>query len=1199
MTNISDNTRYLYSTYLSDVHISKVKDDGQKLTETEQKQKTAYGYSEDIGLQNKGNWITVDCTYNEDVTVEELSVDQIVKLFNSGSYGSGIPASEIKIWAEAHGVTDLVIESNAKEVLTNEHVTFTYEGKTYDMTNVSYETGNSYESITNKQVYIDCYNMGESKFKVIDVSTPQELQKAMTENPNDYIYINADLDMSGIEWESIEKFSGTIFGGNHKISNLNIKGDSNNVGFVNVLTGSIQDLTFDNITVTNNSKEAESCSGIVAGKLLNELNLDHIGDAQYYINEVHVTNSSVTGGANAGGVTGDAKGGEIKNSTVSGCTIAGDYANGGVTGHCDGTYIRTDVEARHPEAKTVQDTTINGGQWAGGVAGSADNINNNADGSYNPSYSKIHATADNITINGGYNNQPTLGAGGLLGRCGNQEYNEDYRTFEPTIGRGTNIEINNAYAKGNAVGWVCDLDENGKVIKNGINIENTKRGDIGRAGLTELENVQTYGSSFNMQDDLMYIAEFARKNNLKELPDIKGVYEDSNGTLYYLNGQRNIETNEPFIACSDYDNSIEAFKEYCGHWENRGYDSQSLHNDASGWDNYPEIIYILSQEGATNVVCKRDIEDRNDENGKKYGIEVFEEIYYQKADGSWHKLTTSMYGRSCVRDTEQTLASQGIYKDDLKLLKYEDYKAVFQGTPDNINLLTQLVEGGYYYCPEGPHFALEDMTYEEVAKEMGVLTGQPPYNSGFNDNDNTDRIVEELKPDQIYLEGVDLDPNAEQTYESVRDMLILTNFLNADTYLRTDLGAEPDDNKLARIGDLLITKDNWQEYKDLVPMYNKEQMVEKVLDKLLNTSYKLSGQDYQEYMQQPYNWVTSLINAMGGTYTGFQTGKNELSQFGSAANSFGYVSFELGETSYTIPVYANNGKIPGKEHICSKEQIDELGKYMSSTELDAVKYFWFTPLTSVNGEVQSYMFSWESGVMYGRGAAVPGMITPKDHTMFSNYDDLLKYVKSHPEEYGRNGNTTSTTNSNSNTVENDKQEKTVETVDKKTDNTVKKSVDEIAQSINDLILSYLDDAKPISSNVFLATTDVIVDDIKELSDEEESVIVKEKPEEYIPARKQIASKYGYIETKTDSCIYSSVNSDGTKINYIYNPRSKTFIPYTEPSGNNQKSKTEIIKDAILKAQIAGLSFTIGFPFICTNGEDYFTYDENKGEFVKM
>ena len=140
---------------------------------------------------------------------------------------------------------------------------------------------------------------------------------------------------------------------------------------------------------------------------------------------------------------------------------------------------------------------------------------------------------------------------------------------------------------------------------------------------------------------------------------------------------------------------------------------------------------------------------------------------------------------------------------------------------------------------------------------------------------------------------------------------------------------------------------------------------------------------------------------MSGTYKGFQTGKNELSQFGYAANSFGYVSFELDGASYTIPVYANNGKIPGKEQICTKEQIDELGKYMSAAELDAVKYFWFTPLVSVDGEVQSYMFSWESGVMYGRGAAVPGMITPKDHTMFKNYDDLLQYVKSHPELYGR------------------------------------------------------------------------------------------------------------------------------------------------------------------------------------------------------
>ena len=994
MANISDGTRYLYSAYLNSVHISKVKDDGQQLNYVEQDALNKSGYADGYD----GNWITVDCTYSEDVTVEELTVEQIVQLFNGGTYGSGIPASEIQKWAEAHGVTDLNIESEQKEVYTTEHVTFTFEGKTYDMTNVSYETANSYESITNKQVYIDAYRNGDSKIQVIDVSTPQELQKAMKEHPDDaVIYINADLDMSGVEWESVEKFSGLIFGGNHTISNLNIKGDGDAVGFVNVLTGAIQDLTFDNITVKNGSKDSKSSTGVVAGKLLTEFNLKFIGDAQSLISEVHVTNSSVTGGANAGMIVGDAAKGAIESCSVHGCTVSGDYANGGIIGHCDGTYVRGAI---------VNNIIINGGQWAGGVVGSADHINNNADNTYNPSYSRIGAHVDGVTINGGYGDQPTLGAGGLFGRCGNTEYSEDYRTFEPRIGRGTNVTINNAYASGNAVGWVCDLDKDGKVIRNGINVVGTKRGDVGRAGVTELENVQTFGSSFNMQDDLMHIAEFARKNGLKELPNIKGVYEDSNGVLYFLNGMRNGETGEPEIGCSDYDNSIEAYKEMQGHMENRGYDTVGL--SLIGWDVYPEILYILSQEGATNVVCKRDIEDKKDENGKKYGEEAFEEVYYQKADGSWHKLTTSLWGNTDVRDPKyenaKDLATKGLYGGDLKELKYEDYKLAFQGTPDNIQLLSQLVEGGHYGCPVGPHFALEDMTYEQVAAEIGVLAGQPPYNSGYNDGDDTNREVEDVKPDQLYIEGIDLDPNAKQTYETVRDMLILSNFLNADTFLYTDFGADPDDNKLARIGDLLITKDNWQEYKDLVPMYNKEQLVEKVLDKLLATSYKLAGQNFQDYAQKPYSWVTSLINAMGGTYTGFQTGKNELSQFGSGANSFGYVSFELDGTSYTIPVYANNGKIPGKEQICTKEQIDELAKYMSAGELDMVKYFWFTPLVSVDGEVQSYMFSWESNVMYGRGAATMGMITPKDHTMFSCYDDLLDYVKSNPELYGRTSN---------------------------------------------------------------------------------------------------------------------------------------------------------------------------------------------------
>ena len=160
--------------------------------------------------------------------------------------------------------------------------------------------------------------------------------------------------------------------------------------------------------------------------------------------------------------------------------------------------------------------------------------------------------------------------------------------------------------------------------------------------------------------------------------------------------------------------------------------------------------------------------------------------------------------------------------------------------------------------------------------------------------------------------------------------------------------------------------------------------------------------------------------------------------------------------------------------------------------------------------------------------------------------------------------------------------------------------EEIEQALVALVTSYLDEE--ISSEEFLENVDTVVSEIQKLEDTDEEAITEQlilsSNEDYEKLREAITARFGLIETKSGSCIYYSIN-DPTGKKYIYNPVDKTFIEYIEPAKETEMSPQEKRRDAILKAQILGLDFTIGFPFICKKGDDYYKYDESQRTFVKI
>ena len=122
-----------------------------------------------------------------------------------------------------------------------------------------------------------------------------------------------DIDLGDAEWTPIgnetHAFNGTFFGGNHKITGLNVTGDIRYAGLFGNVTGAVKNLNVDgNITVSREGDDTSFVGGIAG---LNG------GSIEYCTFKGDIKVSSNTGSVYAGGVVGSSS------MTVTGCTFEG------------------------------------------------------------------------------------------------------------------------------------------------------------------------------------------------------------------------------------------------------------------------------------------------------------------------------------------------------------------------------------------------------------------------------------------------------------------------------------------------------------------------------------------------------------------------------------------------------------------------------------------------------------------------------------------------------------------------------------------------------------------------------------------------------------------------------------------------------------------------------------------------------------
>ena len=220
-----------------------------------------------------------------------------------------------------------------------------------------------------------------------------------------------------------------------------------------------------------------------------------------------------------------------------------------------------------------------------------------------------------------------------------------------------------------------------------------------------------------------------------------------------------------------------------------------------------------------------------------------------------------------------------------------------------------------------------------------------------------------------------------RTYADYKNLFILNNFLQQEINASGNINFGPCTPE--RVADVYntwsylpngtkISETNWQQYLSTVDGLDEDKIKEQVLEKLMKHSCQLS---------QPQ--LTQLLEALGATNI---REKSQGVGARSTAFSFSYVkpayiTFNLNGSKYEIATDTTKGVNPPDSAVVTAEEVEELRQYMPADEFQKVLNWWFTPLNTVDGKVQSYMFSWTGDILSYKSASgyeAPAIVNGND-----------------------------------------------------------------------------------------------------------------------------------------------------------------------------------------------------------------------------
>lgn len=241
------------------------------------------------------------------------------------------------------------------------------------------------------------------------------------------VYLDKDIDLSGMDFQPIPIFGGTFYGQGHTISGFFLTGSGDDRGFFRYVQAgaTIQNLTVKgSITPSDRKDVIGGLVGVNSGKLIN---------CAFY--------GDVKAGTNVGGLVGYNKPtGQIINCTYSG-TLLGEHYVGGIVGQNEGSVIRcrNDGDVNITEVKTtvaiheVNLTTLRSTESVpactdiGGIAGASSGILQSCTNNGDVGYEHVGYNVGGITgrqsgwLDSCANNGVVRGRKDVGGICGQME----------------------------------------------------------------------------------------------------------------------------------------------------------------------------------------------------------------------------------------------------------------------------------------------------------------------------------------------------------------------------------------------------------------------------------------------------------------------------------------------------------------------------------------------------------------------------------------------------------------------------------------------------------------------------------------------------------------------------------------------------------------------------------------------------------
>ena len=291
--------------------------------------------------------------------------------------------------------------------------------------------------------YVGSGSATYNNLQTVEISSVDDLWLLDKNIAQESFVLTDDLDLSGIESWTMMDLAASLDGDGHVISGLNLESDkAENLALFNNISGTISDITFENVVVSSESYEsvklgiigitltgkisgvtiAESCSvsggAATAGAFVSIISG---GTVENCTNNAVVTTHATTDVGATGGIAGEMNNGVITD-TVNNGDIVGIYRVGGLVGYA--TLNARMSNCQNTAAVTGKNAFTGGiaGRWAANVNSSASLLKNSGavtgEDNVGGIFGKIEYSSD-YALNGGYENTGSItgnnNVGGLFG----------------------------------------------------------------------------------------------------------------------------------------------------------------------------------------------------------------------------------------------------------------------------------------------------------------------------------------------------------------------------------------------------------------------------------------------------------------------------------------------------------------------------------------------------------------------------------------------------------------------------------------------------------------------------------------------------------------------------------------------------------------------------------------------------------------